>query len=481
MNPFRVLGISPAASETEIKRAYARKLKTTRPDEDPEGFQRLNEAYRSALDRCRVLSERPLAGRSVDLEVERPPIDVTAAKIRSPEPPRRTAEVRPIELETSANSEGETRPHPAEPFRIDRFLGELEQVAVRGTPAELRIWLDGRPELYDLGLKAEVGRHVQDALEEGGLQPLLEGYLQPLGDFFGFEPPIWLAERLEAQRAIASDSTSRYGEAKVWPIRQLKRQFRWPRSLLVATWPRASARIVRLGNQLSSAHGQWPSELELDQYRFFAQLVDRDYFGRWRWALAGARSVMWALFLTPLWFLPALLELSLLEALGLTVLSAVMTAVFVAAVQALFLGIRFLARLNRRRRDRGQSHVKHGPVWFGFAALVLSVIPESGRELAWLPAAIGGLLHANRLFQVVRFWAAVSWAGALLRRELTGGEPIPDLLVGLALAPMFMLTFDALYARIHRIPLRDAVGNNLTQLASYVLLAGAISASILVR
>lgn len=46
------LDLSEDADARAIKRAYARLLKTVRPDEDPEGFQRLHEAYKAALQVC---------------------------------------------------------------------------------------------------------------------------------------------------------------------------------------------------------------------------------------------------------------------------------------------------------------------------------------------------------------------------------------------------------------------------------------------
>ena len=49
---FRVLGLAPDADERAIKRAYAALLRAHRPDEDPAGFQRINEAYAQALDVC---------------------------------------------------------------------------------------------------------------------------------------------------------------------------------------------------------------------------------------------------------------------------------------------------------------------------------------------------------------------------------------------------------------------------------------------
>lgn len=47
--PWSVLELPGQASETEIRRAYARKLKTTKPQDDPEGFQALVAARDFAL------------------------------------------------------------------------------------------------------------------------------------------------------------------------------------------------------------------------------------------------------------------------------------------------------------------------------------------------------------------------------------------------------------------------------------------------
>jgi len=53
MNPFAALGLSADADEAQIKRAYAKRLRANRPDDDPAGFQRLNEAYRHCLESAR--------------------------------------------------------------------------------------------------------------------------------------------------------------------------------------------------------------------------------------------------------------------------------------------------------------------------------------------------------------------------------------------------------------------------------------------
>lgn len=52
MSCWNVLDLSPDADARTIKRQYAVLLKKTRPDDDPEGFQRLREAYEEALSWC---------------------------------------------------------------------------------------------------------------------------------------------------------------------------------------------------------------------------------------------------------------------------------------------------------------------------------------------------------------------------------------------------------------------------------------------
>jgi hypothetical protein len=59
MSPWQVLGIAPTEDTRAIKQAYARALKQTRPDVDPEGYQRLRECYEWALGWVEWKREHP--------------------------------------------------------------------------------------------------------------------------------------------------------------------------------------------------------------------------------------------------------------------------------------------------------------------------------------------------------------------------------------------------------------------------------------
>ena len=49
MNCFTVLGIEPTTEKKKIKRAYAAMSREFHPEEHPEEFQRIHDAYEEAL------------------------------------------------------------------------------------------------------------------------------------------------------------------------------------------------------------------------------------------------------------------------------------------------------------------------------------------------------------------------------------------------------------------------------------------------
>ena len=84
---WALLGIAPTSDTREIKRAYARLLKQTRPDDDPEGFQRLREALEAALAQAPWVKVSPAPTGPLDLVVE--PVVVEPAAAEPVEPSTR--------------------------------------------------------------------------------------------------------------------------------------------------------------------------------------------------------------------------------------------------------------------------------------------------------------------------------------------------------------------------------------------------------
>ena len=68
--PWSQLGLSGPSDLSEVRRAYAEKLKTTHPEDDPEGFQRLHSAYQLA---SRMARQNRRKARPAPAEQKEPP------------------------------------------------------------------------------------------------------------------------------------------------------------------------------------------------------------------------------------------------------------------------------------------------------------------------------------------------------------------------------------------------------------------------
>jgi TonB family protein len=79
VNPWAILGLKSGADRDAIRRAYARLLKTTNPEDDPEGFMRLREAHDAALNQLQWRQQSPDAD-------EAEPASPEPAPAATPEP-----------------------------------------------------------------------------------------------------------------------------------------------------------------------------------------------------------------------------------------------------------------------------------------------------------------------------------------------------------------------------------------------------------
>jgi hypothetical protein len=175
-------GLAGDASERDIRRAYAQRLKQARPDEDPAAFQELHERYQRALDCVR----NGWSDASVE-EMDEAQFDAYLAQFDT------DADAEVVRATPQAR-EGE------EPVDWDAFRAEFLDVAARGDAAAMRAWLSGHPALYDLARKQATGEWLLSALEENQV-PMPDDAFDAFASFFDqqgvdAEMGLWRLQRL---------------------------------------------------------------------------------------------------------------------------------------------------------------------------------------------------------------------------------------------------------------------------------------------
>lgn len=165
MNGFERLGLPADADERAVKRAYARELKRCRPEDDPEGFQELNQAYRCALRQARAqmpeTAERDEEAIVADCAVA----DSAIAEAGSPATPGPVPVLDPIGARIAFVAPAAVAATATAPdFAAVRFLDDLREQA-RALPAsELQRWLQAQEALYALELKQAMRAPVAHAV-----------------------------------------------------------------------------------------------------------------------------------------------------------------------------------------------------------------------------------------------------------------------------------------------------------------------------
>ncbi|MET3654529.1 hypothetical protein [Dyella japonica] len=153
ITPLAWFGLPENADENALKRAYAKRLRDTRPDIDPEGFQHLRERYEEALAFCRRDVPRDVTPTT---GVQTPPA-ATAEKDISPPPIPLTDPAWHVVHFDEAHAAAVQAPTP---FDAENFASACRDLAMTTDAATLSLWLREQPELWSLSVQQEAGQQV---------------------------------------------------------------------------------------------------------------------------------------------------------------------------------------------------------------------------------------------------------------------------------------------------------------------------------
>lgn len=301
-DPYALLGLPRDADERAIKRAYAQRLRTTRPDDDPAGFQRLNEAYQ----RCLALAANRHVWRPDGDEDERDDKAAGAdagelavlAGARGDAVAEASADAIAVAVAADlALAAAEDAPEPEYgSFDTDAFLDDLLDHVQCDTPAMLDRWLRGLVPLYSLELKQAVRTPVARALIGSEPRPPPQ-QLRVAMRFFDLDGVSadgdWLQRSLqqiltkadevvELEREIAELRSPRAKPIDFLLMRELLGPRHWGRRLFVLLIPLLPSRLNEMRLALESDYpNAIEARLDPESVAFWHRATDRNGFD-WR-------------------------------------------------------------------------------------------------------------------------------------------------------------------------------------------------------
>ncbi len=342
---LRTLGLDADADERAIKRAYAARLKTTRPDEDPEGFQALNEAYRAALQWAQTQRDEA-------------PAEPIRFAIRTSAPDAHDADADPIDADVDAPhaeamnadaadaADGESAdthdihaandapddvdddddaltvpyaPPPAETpdFDPDVFFDECVTIAMRGYDGDLEHWLHAQPTLWSLAHKAKIAHWLAHRLQ-ARRTPIERRRFDVIAEFFGMNDlhsgfdAYWLhrlrhrlhvawevqtrqLHSLAARTGLDGGSMASNLRVTARIVDQLSRPLRWPQALQAALMPGYPGTVRAFLYRLDFGDlYDLPPQIREDQIAFWEAAGDRDRLSKPRLAVGAFRCAVYS-------------------------------------------------------------------------------------------------------------------------------------------------------------------------------------------
>ncbi|WP_172196451.1 tetratricopeptide repeat protein [Saccharibacillus qingshengii] len=210
MGVWGILGLAPTADTRAIKRAYAALLKQVHPEDDPEGFQRLREAYGEALELAKTLTPEEVARGQSDASPapDSPGLGGFGRPNEEAGPRAQAAEPSPGALPVwgQANRLARRRreetvgqpPHPQpEASAGDRTpIPALPEQPAAGEEREAEVWIGRFEQLY--------GNYTLRIQTEAWRELLEQERLQQLAFKQAFQPRllVFLAEHPYLPRAV---------------------------------------------------------------------------------------------------------------------------------------------------------------------------------------------------------------------------------------------------------------------------------------
>lgn len=277
-----VLGIAETGDARAIKRAYAARLKTTRPDDDATAFQQLSDAYEWATTYARQLlrEHESATAESPAREEAATPAATSPAAIDGNALPELGRPIHdPVTAEPAPDAAVE--PDATQSFDFEAFFASLCEPLRKQDPKHLRAWLESNEALYSIELKWALMPHLFDGLarQAAELDPH-RGHLEVLQAFFGVDARVrrhpaiapaldyleargWLdASGVPGMRARSPQEAfdalvEQHRSRRVKPVermlmRELLGPVAWLRRLLILLVPGLPGRLVDLFGRLAA-------------------------------------------------------------------------------------------------------------------------------------------------------------------------------------------------------------------------------------
>lgn len=304
MSPFKTLGLDRKADIAQIKRAYARLLRTHRPDEDPVAFQRLHQAYEACLEQARW-RDLGLDDDDDDDAQSIAPVDPAAdARITSDAEAVAVQAIEPLHAENNEDDDG---------FDADAFGEDLLRRLREDAPQAVDAWLQAHDDLYSLDRKHQLQHIVVGVLE--ALEPATAArHFENVTRFFGLDTVAgvdgWLHHRLDDIQRRFGDATefervlrTHAGPNASWTdqviARELLQPFSWLRRLCLVVCPGLPGRAGALARALHAADPESASaQLNDKARRFWERATNRGALQRERLGFMAVRLALWTLVLS---------------------------------------------------------------------------------------------------------------------------------------------------------------------------------------